>query len=155
MFRTRFERVDTKGVEFTIPSEVQQCDKDSTDINKIIKRYGEQCVCGMCAMNERQPISEEVAMLSSEDFNSMMQKMASVNNQFNELPAEVRQKFGHNPANMLEFMQDPANREEGEKLGLFEKRYNQSDFGFNGNNSVSTSVDMVGDISGKENSPAV
>lgn len=121
MFRTRFNRVETKGVSFPIPSHVQQCDKDSTDINKIIARYGEQCVCQACAANARQPISEDVAALSSEDFNTMMQKMASLNNQFNELPADVRKKFGHNPANMLEFMQNPANKEEAVKLGLISK----------------------------------
>ena len=121
MFRTRFNRVETKGVSFPIPSHVQQCDKDSTDINKIISRYGEQCVCAACAANARQPISEDVAALSSEDFNTMMQKMASLNNQFNELPADVRKKFGHNPANMLEFMQNPANQEEAAKLGLISK----------------------------------
>lgn len=118
MFKTKFDRTETKGVKFEIPSMVQQSDKDSTDINLIIKRY---CECGICPTCTVQPISEDVAMLSGEDFNSMMQKMAQVNNQFNELPAEVRKKFANNPANMLEFIQDPNNRKEAEKLGLIAK----------------------------------
>lgn len=119
MFKTKFDRTETKGVKFEIPSMVQQSDKDSTDINLIIKRY---CECGICpTCTVKQPISEDVAMLSGEDFNSMMQKMAQVNNQFNELPAEVRKKFANNPANMLEFIQDPNNRKEAEKLGLLKR----------------------------------
>ena len=142
MFRTRFNRVETKGVSFPIPSNVQQCDKDSTDINKIISRYGEQCVCQACAANARQPISEDVAALSSVDFNTMMQKIASLNNQFNELPADVRKKFGHNPANMLEFMQNPANQEEAAKLGLISKSDFNGNFNPLSNNDSSTVVSL-------------
>lgn len=153
MFKTKFDRTETKGVKFEIPSMVQQSDKDSTDINLIIKRY---CECGICpTCTVKPPISEDVAMLSGEDFNSMMQKIAQVNNQFYELPAEVRKKFANNPSNMLEFIQDPNNREEAEKLGLVEKRYNQSSFGFNGDNSVSSSLDMVGSVSGETDNQTI
>lgn len=151
MFPTKFQRVDSTGVYFPIPSCVQQCDKESTDINTIIKRYGRDCVCAACAANPKQPISEELAMLSAEDFTSMMNKTAQIQSQFEELPADVRKRFGHNPANMLEFIQDPANREEGEKLGLLKKRDYQSVVGNDGNNSISTGVDMVGNVSGETN----
>lgn len=125
MFKTKFDRTPTKGVEFKIPSMVQQSDKESADINNIIKTY---CECGVCpSCNVKQPLSDDLAAMSSVDFTTMMQQMAAINNEFNELPAEVRKKFGHNPANMLEFVQDPNNREEAEKLGLISKSNISSD----------------------------
>lgn len=144
LFKTKFDRTPTKGVEFKIPSTVQQSDKDASDINLIIKRY---CECGVCpTCSAKEPISEELAMLSGEDFNSMMQKMAQVNNQFNELPSDVRKKFGNNPANMLEFIQDPNNRKEAEKLGLIERR----DFGISGNATIDTSVPQADVLAGSQ-----
>lgn len=37
---------------------------------------------------------------------------------FNSLPANVRTRFKNNPAEFLEFMNDEANKEEAEELGL-------------------------------------
>ena len=40
--------------------------------------------------------------------------------QFDSLPPLVRDKFRNNPAQLFDFVQDPANREECIKLGLVE-----------------------------------
>lgn len=96
---------------------MQQSDKNASDINLIVKRYCECGICPTCSIKE--PLSDEVIAMSADDFNTMMQKQAQISTAFNELPAELRQKFGHNPANMLEFMANPNNKEECVKLGLF------------------------------------
>ena len=46
--------------------------------------------------------------------------IANANTMFEELPATIRKKFENDPAKFLEFVQDPKNQEEMEKLGLKE-----------------------------------
>ena len=116
MFRTRFDKNPTIGVKFPIPSLTQQSEKDSTDINLIVKRY---CECGICPSCEiRQPLSEDMLSIQSDTFQDVMQRQAQLTNAFNELPAHVRKKFDYNPLNMLEFVENPNNKEECVKLGL-------------------------------------
>lgn len=116
MFKTRFERNETVGVKFPIPSLTQQSEKDSTDINFIVKQY---CECGVCpSCNVHQPLSEDMLAMSTQTFQEVMQQQAQLNNAFNELPANVRKKFDYNPLKMLEFVENPNNKEECVKLGL-------------------------------------
>lgn len=116
MFKTRFERNETVGVVFPIPSLTQQSEKDSTDINFIVKQY---CECGVCpSCNVHQPLSEDMLAMSTQTFQEVMQQQAHLTNAFNELPANVRKKFDYNPLKMLEFVENPNNRDECVNLGL-------------------------------------
>lgn len=116
MFKTRFDRNETVGVKFPIPSLTQQSEKDSTDINLIVKQY---CECGVCpSCNVHQPLSEDMLAMSTQTFQEVMQQQAQLISAFNELPANVRKKFDYNPLKMLEFVEDPNNKEECVKLGL-------------------------------------
>ena len=43
-------------------------------------------------------------------------------NAFQEVPAQVRQRFGHDPQAFIDFLSDPKNDEEAIKLGLKTKK---------------------------------
>ena len=45
----------------------------------------------------------------------------AANAKFMALPAIVRRRFDNDPAEFLDFMQNPANRDEGIKLGLIKE----------------------------------
>lgn len=47
--------------------------------------------------------------------------IANANSMFEDLPAKIRSKFNHNPAQFLEFVQNPENAEEAFKLKLTTK----------------------------------
>lgn len=118
MFKTRFDRNETVGVKFPIPSLTQQSEKDSTDINFIVKQY---CECGVCpSCNVHHPLSEDMLAMSTQTFQEVMQQQAQLTTAFNELPANVRKKFDYNPLKMLEFVENPNNKEECVKLGLLD-----------------------------------
>lgn len=54
------------------------------------------------------------------DFQTAMDTHVAVQQMFDELPAELRNQFQHNPAAFLDWIQDPANAEQAEALGLRE-----------------------------------
>jgi len=55
------------------------------------------------------------------DFSTMQDRLAKINNEFSHLPADVRLKFENDPSNLIEFLADPANKQDAIKLGLWPK----------------------------------
>lgn len=105
------------GLDFTgQKSRVVQSQKDETDINVIVKRFG---VTGQLPNNLRTPqYGDYEAVL---DFQSAMQVVVSAKNQFEALPAAVRKRFGNDPQAYLEFATNPENKDELIKMGLVAK----------------------------------
>lgn len=54
------------------------------------------------------------------DFQEMQNKVASVEEEFMKLPSLIRKRFHHSPVQLLDFLRDPSNMDEGVKLGLFD-----------------------------------
>lgn len=52
------------------------------------------------------------------DFQSHQNYMAEANSAFFSLPSEMRARFRNNPAELFEFIHNPANQEEAYNLGL-------------------------------------
>lgn len=55
------------------------------------------------------------------DFQSSMNTIAQAKQEFMKLPAKVRTRFANDPAQLLEFVGDPANYDEAVKLGFIDK----------------------------------
>ncbi len=55
---------------------------------------------------------------SETDFVSAMNYIARAREQFEALPVEIRERFGYNPRNLLEFLGNKDNIDEAKKLGL-------------------------------------
>lgn len=87
---------------------------DECDINKIIKKAS--------ATGLVTHLQTKVAMYGDftglGDYHMAMCIVSAAEEMFNALPAEVRLRFNNDPAELMEFLNHPENREEGVKLGL-------------------------------------
>lgn len=94
------------------PSMTKQSHKDECDVNIIVARF---LKTGVLPENGREPRYGDV---SSMDFQEAMLIVADARSAFEALPALVRERFKNDPADMLRFCEDPANRAEAASLGL-------------------------------------
>jgi len=97
-------------------SVVQQQFAEECDINTIVKRFG---ITGDLPNGVAMPLSGDFSGVT--DFQTAMQLIRQAQESFYELPAEVRARFGNNPAEVIAFLDNPANRDEAIKLGLVAK----------------------------------
>lgn len=95
-------------------SRTKQSDAESADINFIVSRHTAMEIALM-GDTDRQMYGD------FSDVGSFQEALEIVNfaqQQFNGLDAKVRARFNNDPAQMLEFVGDPANQDEMVKLGL-------------------------------------
>lgn len=90
--------------------------KDDCDINKIVKRYGEDQI------PQKQMSGVFMDWTGIPDYPTMLQTVKQAGEKFMELPALVRARFENDPAQLLSFLNDSNNRQEAEYLGLIEKQ---------------------------------
>lgn len=95
--------------------------KDDCDINKILERYLKTGT--LPDMIKRDPQYGDFA--SVPDFMKSQNIVARANEQFAGLDAHIRKRFGNDPAEFLEFVNDPKNGPEMVKLGLAKIREGQ------------------------------
>lgn len=91
----------------------KQSFKDECDINNIMARFQKTGVIAFA--NKFQARYGDVTGV---DFANAMRVVADARTMFAELPARVRERFANDPARFLEFVQNPANKDEARALGL-------------------------------------
>lgn len=94
---------------------VKQSFKDDCDINRIVKQFTRT---GQVTHLNRQPAHYGYA--PALDFREALEMVREQEEQFAELPSQVRARFNNNPEELLEFLGDPENLEEARQLGLAE-----------------------------------
>lgn len=95
------------------PSRAQQHFRDECDINVMVERFQRTGV------PPAPPVSPDVQDFTKvHDFRSAMQAVIDARSAFGSLPSKVRQRFANDPALMLDFLNDPSNIHEAERLGL-------------------------------------
>lgn len=124
-FRTAYEPSNDPGYsDKTVPKQmpksqgVKQNMADDTDINNIMKRY--ESTGALPQMIRAQPRYGDFS--DPIDYQESLNIVRFAQEQFEALPARVRERFGNDPQKFLEFTGDPENREEMVKLGLATKR---------------------------------
>jgi len=111
--RKPFHPVDVDGISFDLQEgKTKQSFKDECNINAIVKKY--RRTGQMPGVRENGIYSDN----SSMDLFDAQLIVAKSNTMFNELPSEVRNKFGNNPVKFLEYAENPANQEGMIELGL-------------------------------------
>lgn len=96
----------------TGPGKTLQSQKDESDINVIMKRFG---ATGLVPMSIRQPLLSDFGTL---DFQGAMNAIVEAKKSFMQLPADVRYRFGNDPGSFVKFCSDPSNGTEMRKLGI-------------------------------------
>lgn len=106
--------VDDDGEWHDTPSLTRQADADDCDINVMMARY--QNTGELPRMNPRAPQWGDFSSVL--DYREALDVVRQAETDFDMLPADVRDRFGNDPAKMLEFLSDPENKAEAIKLGL-------------------------------------
>ncbi|WNK12873.1 MAG: internal scaffolding protein [Microvirus sp.] len=104
---------DETGLKCEDKSLTQQSGKDDADINVIVERYMRTGVAPQIAM---PPLSEEFHEIF--DFRTAMDTVLEAKRSFDALPANVRYKFKNDPAEFVDFCEDPDNLPTLRKWGL-------------------------------------
>lgn len=124
-FKTAYDPVeehDHCGIEFTMPSLSVQDEKDETDINYIVNKYadGQKGIATL----DLGDISQYAYLQFGDatlpgDYSTALELVSGVREEFYSLPAYVRAKFGHDPMNFINQLNDPATLEYLQQQGLF------------------------------------
>lgn len=104
------------AVEFSGPGKTKQSFKAEADINNIMAKYQKTGL--LEAVNKIQPQYGDVVGL---DFQTAMEQINLAQSMFDELPSTVRKRFRNDPADFVDFVSDPANADEAERLGLIKR----------------------------------
>lgn len=124
-FRTAYDPVeehDHCGIEFTMPSLTVQDEKDETDINYIVNKYadGQKGITTLDLGDSSQYAYLQFgdATLPG-DYSTALELVSGVREEFYSLPAKVRAKFGHDPMNFINQLNNPETLEYFRREGLY------------------------------------
>lgn len=140
-FRTAYDRDLVEGITFDEPSMAQQHFKDECDVNNILRKYESTGLVTHVA-NGTPSYGDFSSVL---EFQQAQNILIEAQDAFEALPASLRKRFDNDPSVMLEFIENPDNREEAEKLGLVTKKALDVGEAVAGDSS---SVGVSGDIPG-------
>jgi phage internal scaffolding protein len=104
------------GLACEEPSLAQQHFKEECDINTILERFN---ITGMLPQSTLSPRYGDFSGIS--DYHTALNRVIAAQDEFEALPAQIRAKFDNDPAKLIEFLNDEANRPAAEELGLVEK----------------------------------
>lgn len=128
-FKTAYdpaEEHDHCGIEFTMPSLTVQDEKEETDINYIVNKYadGQKGITTLDLGDSSQYAYLQFgdATLPG-DYSTALELVSGVREEFYSLPAYVRAKFGHDPMNFIDRLNDPATLEYLQQQGLYGNKY--------------------------------
>lgn len=91
----------------------EQSHKNLTDINAIMAGFQRTGILNH--VNQNPGTYDDVP---SEDYESAMNTIASVQNMFTTLPSSIRMQFGNNVDTFLKFVENPSNIPAMEEMGI-------------------------------------
>ena len=128
-FKTAYDPVeehDHCGIVFTMPSLTVQDEKDETDINYIVNKYadGQKGIMTLDLGDSSQYAYLQFgdATLPG-DYSTALELVSGVREEFYSLPAYVRAKFGHDPMNFINQLNNPETLEYLQQQGLYGSKY--------------------------------
>jgi phage internal scaffolding protein len=110
------------GLACQEPTRAQQHHKDECDINVIVKRFG---ITGKMPINQSEARYGDFT--DADDYHTALNKIIAAEDDFMALPADIRASFDNNPADLIQFLNNPANKTEAEKLGLLKPTSSNSE----------------------------
>jgi len=105
------------GVACEEPSLAQQHFKDECDINNILRQFN---ITGQLPETPLSPRYGDFTGIY--DYHTALNAVIAAEDGFMTLPADIRSRFQNDPENLINFLNDEANRDEAIKLGLVDKK---------------------------------
>ena len=100
------------------PSQTEQQFKDDADVNHIMRRYNSNPHT-YDPFVRKDGIYADTSQIP--DLVNAMETVVKAQHAFDELPSQLRERFGNSPVMLLEFLKDPKNTKEAIELGLMEE----------------------------------
>jgi phage internal scaffolding protein len=104
------------GLACEEPSLAQQHFKEECDINTILQKFN---ITGLLPEAPLSPRYGDFTGIG--DYHTALNRVIAAQDEFEALPAQIRARFGNDPAQLIEFMENSENRPEAEELGLVDK----------------------------------
>lgn len=108
-----------KGIVITDKSVTQRASGPNADINSIMARARGGMLPTTGLVGGHMPRFADLVGL---DYHRMLNHVIATKERFRSLPSKVRSRFSNDPGALLNFLADPNNRGEAEKLGLVEPK---------------------------------
>lgn len=119
-FKTQYSKTKNRiSLNFQKPSRTMQAPKAECDINTIMSKYQKTGL--LTHVNEHQ--GQYADLGDSVDFQMANNHLIAANESFQSLPSSLRKKFDNDPAQFLDFVNDPKNIQEMQKMGLTKTPY--------------------------------
>lgn len=118
IIRKRYDQHINPGLKTTTPTLTKQAFKDECDVNNILKNF--EKTGQLPDLIKAQPQYGDFSEVA--EYQDAMNVVAVANQQFANLPAHTRDRFNNNPAQFLEFVDNPENAQELIKMGLATER---------------------------------
>lgn len=120
-FSTIYEHHQGPEISDFGPSLTKQEFLEESDVNFIVNQYETTGLGPLAA--DREPIYGDFTDPALTDYHHALQVVAGAAELFQRLPARVRERFANDPANLIQFVQDPNNQKEAHELGLLRDDY--------------------------------
>jgi len=110
----RDEASRASGLKCDDKSLAQQQFKEDSDINVIVARFG---ISGIMPENFGMPASSDFTDAIT-NYHDAMNMVRMADEEFQSLPAYLRERFRNDPQNLMDFVENPANLAEARELKL-------------------------------------
>ena len=97
----------------TGPGMTEQAHKRETDMNYILREYTKTGL-----IKHAKNYQGQYDDVSVQSFQEAMFLVKNAERMFSELPSEARKRFANNPEQFLEFVQNPDNKSEMQRMGI-------------------------------------
>lgn len=122
-FYTRYKAPKSPVADSSKPSLTQQEFKESCDINNILAKFAVQAQALGVEPSQLMPQDQGTYgdFSNLDDFQSAQNKIAFLNDQFSNLPSDVRRKFGDDLNTFIGAISDPTRIDELGEMGVWNK----------------------------------
>lgn len=107
------------GIVFTEPSMTDQSQFQESDINYIVKKYADgRTGITTLDLGVDSGVLQYGDTLLPGDYETALDLINAVNEEFYELPSQIRAEFNHNPKELINALADPRQKLRLQSLGL-------------------------------------
>lgn len=117
----------SEGIVFTEPSMTDQSQFQESDINYIVQKYADGRT-GITTLDLGQDagVLQYGDTLLPNDYETALDLINAVNEEFYELPSQIRAEFNHNPKELINALADPRQKARLQSLGLLRENTSEA-----------------------------
>lgn len=115
------------GIVFTEPSMTDQSQLQESDINYIVQKYADgRTGITTLDLGADSGVLQYGDTLLPGDYETALDLINAVNEEFYELPSQIRAEFNHNPKELINALADPRQKLRLQSLGLLRENTSEA-----------------------------